>query len=101
MTEFEQCVPAVLAAAKTAWDQAWKEGHSAGVEEGYAIGMDIGQAIGFVAGIRSVQAAISDGLRHGSSECGKALVSLKNLGAISVDAEVDAHLKAMFNQINT
>lgn len=63
---------AALAAAEVAYEQ--------GVEHGFVAGYAAGQQVGFVAGVISVQDALSSGLRHGSPECGKALESLKRLG---------------------
>jgi len=63
---------AALVAAEVAYEQ--------GVEHGFAAGYVAGQQVGFIAGVISVQDALSSGLRHGSPECGKALESLKHLG---------------------
>lgn len=49
-------------------------------ENGLADGLEAGQQIGFVAGVLSLKSALSSGVRHGSSECGKALESLKRIG---------------------
>jgi hypothetical protein len=46
----------------------------------YAQGYNDGSAHGYVTGINALKPAISDGLRHGSSECGKAMNSLRSLG---------------------
>lgn len=66
---------AALAAADTAYDQGFTDGEASGFLKGLAAG----RAIGFVEGVTSLKPALSDGLRHGSSECGKAMNSLKNL----------------------
>lgn len=69
---------AVDAAARVAFDK--------GMEVGFVQGFAAGQAVGFVAGVQSVQGALSDGTRKGSSQCARALESLKRLGATG-DAE--------------
>ncbi len=38
---------------------------------GYASGFEKGTAFGYALALEHTKAAISDGLRHGSSECGK------------------------------
>ena len=38
---------------------------------GYASGFEKGTAFGYALAMEHTKAAISDGLRHGSSECGK------------------------------
>jgi len=63
---------AALVAAEVAYEQ--------GVEHVFAAGYVAGQQVGFIAGVISVQDALSSGLRHGSPECGKALESFKRLG---------------------
>lgn len=63
---------AALVAAEVAYEQ--------GLEHGFAAGYVAGQQMGFIAGVISVQDALSSGLRHGSPECGKALESFKRLG---------------------
>lgn len=77
------------AAADAAGRQAFSIGREVGREEGRQEGRVEGQAVGeyvgFVAGVNSLKAALSDGTRHGSPVCAKALESLKRLGAI--DAE--------------
>jgi len=70
---------AVDAAARAAFEK--------GLEVGYAQGFVDGQAVGFVAGVQSVAEALSDGTRKGSSPCGRALESLKRLGAVGNDEE--------------
>ena len=74
------------AAADAVGRQAFSIGREVGREEGRQEGRIEGQAvgeyIGFVAGVNSVKAALSDGTRHGSPLCSKALESLKRLGAI-------------------
>lgn len=44
---------------------------------GYRNGYDDGNQDGYNAGRKSTTPAVSDGLRHGSSECGSLLNSLK------------------------
>lgn len=68
----EKALEIAMAAARVAYDQGYGDGATKGVEEGIRIG--------FVMGVQSVQAALSDGLRHGSPECGRALEGMKRLG---------------------
>ncbi len=70
-----QAMLAALAAADTAYDQGFIDGEASGFLKGLAAG----RAIGFVEGVNSLKPALSDGLRSGSSECGKAMNSLKSL----------------------
>ncbi|SFB19095.1 hypothetical protein SAMN03159488_02285 [Pseudomonas sp. NFIX10] len=49
-------------------------------DQGFSNGFETGNQVGFVAGITSLKGALSDGLRHGSPECGKALESFKRIG---------------------
>lgn len=72
---------AALAAAK----EAFERGLELGQQQGFAEGLATGRLIGFVEGVNSLKAAVSDGTRHGSSECGRALESMKRLGAIADD----------------
>jgi flagellar biosynthesis/type III secretory pathway protein FliH len=48
---------------------------------GFSDGFQAGNLTGYVTGVNAMVPAVSDGLRHGSSECGKALQSLKTMGA--------------------
>lgn len=52
--------------------QAYLTGHRDGFEKG--------RALGYLEGINSLKPALSDGLRHGSPECGAAMRGLRNLG---------------------
>ncbi|NMG17720.1 hypothetical protein GPA24_19735 [Aromatoleum bremense] len=52
--------------------QAYMTGHQDGFEKG--------RALGFLESINSLKPALSDGLRHGSPECGAAMRGLRNLG---------------------
>lgn len=67
-TNKQQTLDLIYAMAEKAYDA------------GMAHGFSVGQSVGFVAGLASVKAALSDGLRHGSPECGKAMRSLRQLG---------------------
>jgi hypothetical protein len=58
---------------------AFAKGMEVGYGQGFLDGMQAGQVLGFVGGVRSVQDAISDGVRHGSSKCGRALEAIKRL----------------------
>ncbi|EGX6986497.1 MULTISPECIES: hypothetical protein [Enterobacterales] len=46
----------------------------------YTQGYNDGSAHGYVTAIDALKPAISDGLRHGSPECGKAMQSFRSLG---------------------
>ncbi|NPE59177.1 hypothetical protein HLB27_01250 [Dickeya dadantii] len=46
----------------------------------YQQGYNDGSAAGYVTAVNSLKPAISDGLRHGSSECGKVMQSFRDLG---------------------
>jgi len=70
-------------AAEAAARAAFEKGMEVGLERGFSNGMAAGQLIGFVAGVQSLASALSDGTRKGSSECGRALESLKRISAIS------------------
>lgn len=50
-----------------------------GKQQGMAAGLQQGEQVGFIKGIRFCQAAISDGTRKGSSECGKVLKFIDSL----------------------
>jgi hypothetical protein len=78
---FEKALPQLLPMIKVAFD--------AGRELGFAEGLEAGKAIGFVAGVNALTPAVSDGLRSGSSACGKVMQSLKNLG-LNIDNEQDS-----------
>jgi len=69
---FEKALPFMTPALKVAFQ--------AGREVGFAEGLEVGQQIGYVAGVNALTPAVSDGLRHGSSECGRVMQGLKNLG---------------------
>lgn len=69
--------------AQSAVDAAARVAFEKGIEVGYQQGFADGQALGFIVGVQSVQDALSDGTRKGSSKCGRALESLKRLGASS------------------
>ena len=72
---------AVETAARTAFSKGVEVGHA----QGFVDGIALGQGIGFVAGVQSLQAALPDGTRKGSSECARALESLKRLGVESAE----------------
>ncbi|MGC1068707.1 hypothetical protein WKH16_22470 [Pantoea agglomerans] len=46
----------------------------------YTQGYNDGSAHGYVTAVDALKPAISDGLRNGSSECGKVMQSLRSLG---------------------
>ncbi|MGP9796979.1 hypothetical protein ACT3UJ_06440 [Halomonas sp. 86] len=74
--EYQKRKAAFMEASLATISAAYDRGHY----EGYGKGMNDGKAVGFVAGVQSTQAALSEGLRLGSSECGKALNGIKKLG---------------------
>lgn len=51
------------------------------LEEFYQLGVERGYELGYAHGVEdtknSFKSSVSDGLRHGSSECGKAMNSFK------------------------
>jgi len=49
---------------------------------GFNDGFQAGRLVGYVEGVNALVPAISDGLRHGSSECGKAMQGLKSMDAL-------------------
>ena len=55
----------------------YEQGHTRGFFEGHTAG----EMTGFVSAINSLKPALSDGLRRGSSECGRAMQALTRLGA--------------------
>lgn len=67
----------ILAATQTAATQAY--------QLGFYEGFQAGQLVGYVEGVNALTPAISDGLRHGSPACGKAMQGLKNMHAIPTE----------------
>ncbi|MGY5718694.1 hypothetical protein ACXHQ0_15730 [Vibrio antiquarius] len=67
-------------AAKRGAMQAAEAAFESGYNSGFFNGYQVGETVGYVRGIDSLKAAVSDGLRHGSPECAKAMQSLKSLG---------------------
>lgn len=57
----------------------------AAFDQGYVRGFEAGRSLGFLEGINALTPAVSDGLRHGSGECGKAMRSIRNLRASHED----------------
>lgn len=55
-------------------------GRTQGMAAGLIVGRTQGRAEGMVLGMEMLKAAISDGTRHGSSECARALEAYKRLG---------------------
>ena len=49
---------------------------------GFNDGFQAGRIVGYIDGVNAMVPAVSDGLRHGSSECGKAMQGLKSMGAL-------------------
>ena len=60
-------------------ETGYSDGFVDGKEAGYSDGIVDGSRTGFVTGMNTLTPAVSDGLRHGSSECGKALQGLKSM----------------------
>jgi len=60
-------------------EAGYSDGFKDGEETGYSDGIVDGSRTGFVTGMNTLTPAVSDGLRHGSSECGKALQGLKSM----------------------
>lgn len=50
-------------------------------------GYNDGSAQGYVTAVNSLKPALSDGLRSGSSECGKAMQALNKLGLNDSDGQ--------------
>lgn len=75
------------ASAREGFKQGLEVGRAQGYGKGFADGVQTGELIGFAAGVDSVKSALSDGTRHGSSECARALESLKRIGALPDDAQ--------------
>jgi hypothetical protein len=82
---FEQVLPHILPVLKASFEA----GFAQGVEAGRAQGIEFGRLIGFIEGVNAMTPAVSDGLRHGSSECGRAMQGLKNLGMDTNVGKVD------------
>ncbi len=61
-------------------NEAYSQGYAEGHTDGYFDGEEKGEYIGFLSAINELKPAISDGLRHGSPECAKAMRNLKGLG---------------------
>jgi hypothetical protein len=64
-----------------------KEAFDEGVRQGVDHGIAVGRPLGFVEGVNYCKAAMADGLRAGSSECGRTMQTLKNLGALLPEDE--------------
>ena len=59
---------------------AFESGRATGRQEGFAQGVATGEVLGYIQAVNALKPALSDGLRCGSSECGRAMQGLKNLG---------------------
>lgn len=70
--EFKEALPGMLPALEVAFN--------AGVNVGEQRGLIAGEMLGYVKALNDVKPALSDGLRHGSPECGRFLQSLRNIG---------------------
>ena len=78
---FEKALPLMAPMLKVVFDR--------GLEQGFAQGFNMGHQLGYVAGVNDMTSAVSDGLRHGSSECGKKMQQLKNLGLNTEPGKAD------------
>ena len=65
-------------------------GYAQGVEAGRVQGFETGRAFGFVEAANALVPAVSDGLRHGSPECGRALQALRAMRAIPANNTTNA-----------
>lgn len=74
-------LPSLEAIISTATTQAY--------QLGFYEGFQAGQLVGYVEGVNALTPAISDGLRHGSPACGKAMQGLKNMHAIPTEHKED------------
>ncbi|SOE45663.1 hypothetical protein SAMN05414139_00017 [Burkholderia sp. D7] len=64
-----------------------KEAFDHGVRQGFEQGFATGRQLGFVEGVNYCKPAMADGLRAGSSECGRTMQTLKNLGVFLPEGE--------------
>jgi hypothetical protein len=74
---FQQFLPQLMPLIRATFD--------AGVEQGF----HLGRQVGWVEGVNAMMPAVSDGLRYGSPECGRAMQGYKNLG-LGNDVSKDA-----------
>jgi len=58
---------------------AFVKGLEIGRQQGFFEGHAVGQYTGFVGAVNMLKPALSDGLRHGSPECGRAMQGLRNM----------------------
>lgn len=65
--------------ARDAAKVAFAKGLDVGQQQGFYMGHAVGQYTGFVGAVNMLKPALSDGLRHGSSECGRAMQGLQNM----------------------
>lgn len=65
---FQQFLPQLIPALKASF------------EAGFENGFQAGRMIGFVEGVDAMKPAVSDGLRYGAPECGRAMQFMKNFG---------------------
>lgn len=70
--EFKKALPGMLPALEVAFN--------AGVNVGEQRGLIAGEMLGYLKALNDVKPALSDGLRHGSPECGRFMQSLRNIG---------------------
>jgi hypothetical protein len=70
--EFKKALPGMLPALEVAFN--------AGVHVGEQRGLIAGEMVGYLKALNDVKPALSDGLRHGSPECGRLMQSLRNIG---------------------
>lgn len=59
------------------YEEGFKDGFKAGAKEGYGVGYDDGFVDGVDSERNAFKPAVSDGLRHSSSECGRTMNRFK------------------------
>ncbi|MBX8574602.1 hypothetical protein [Pseudomonas cichorii] len=64
-------------AAKAAFQAGYEQGFQNGEASGFLKGLALGNQIGYANAVDDFKPALSDGLRHRSSECGSAMRSLR------------------------
>lgn len=65
----------------------FNQGLRQGIEQGRLQGFAVGRQMGFVEGVNYCKPAMADGLRAGSSECGRTMQTLRNFDAFLPEDE--------------
>lgn len=65
--------------------------YKTGYEDGYKKGFQDGTVGGSLITLNELKPALSDGLRHGSSECGRAMSDLRGQHSSSQDDQMESH----------